>query len=378
MRRRYHPNPSQQFPMQRRSLVSRFLLRNPVLAIALSSSLVASAAAQAPSGHPGMASEPSITSKFSSSVKSGFSKMSNALTPKPSTKKADDPISLSVRSNPSAEFHVAVARMAEQTGDLAKAEHHYRQALELTPKHGDALMSYAHMLDRQHKLPQAAELYRLATQVNPSDPTAYNDLGICYARQGMLGEAVKSIEKAIRLKPQQPLYRNNVATILVQSKRIDDAFSHLTAVHPKPVAYYNLGYLLHGAGDNKGAARLFEEALAMDSSLVQAQLWLQKVRPATVVAAPPSQPSAPGAARKPQALARRPAAAPTRIIPPASKPATVVPPIGSMAPMPSGGALSPLPQIQPNPHTTTPSLTPPQNLAPLPSIKPLPPVHEAS
>lgn len=359
--------------------MSRYLLRDPLLAVALTLLAAVTAAAQPPSGYPGMTPEPSMTSKFSSSVKSGFSKMSHALTPKGSTREAPDPISLSVPSKPSADFHVAVAQMAEQTGDLAKAEHHYREALKLAPKHLDALMSYAHMLDRQYKLAEAESLYRMAVQVQPSGPTGYNDLGICCARQGKLDEAVASIEKAVQLKPMQALYRNNIATILVQAKHYDEAFVHLSAVHPKAVAYYNLGYLLQGAGDRKGATRLFQEALSLDSSLTQAQVWLQKLRPAMAVAEPVSQPPAAVPARQPQTLARRPAAMPVIVAPqsatPTPMPAATVPPQGSPAPMPSVGALAPLPQIQPIPSTTAPGLSPPQNLAPLPSIKPLPPVH---
>jgi Flp pilus assembly protein TadD len=355
--------------------VSWYSLRKPLFATALALSLVVPVAAQTLSDYPEMTPEPSMTSKLSSSVKSGFSKMSHALVPKASTKEAPDPISLSVPAKPSPDFHVAVAHMAEQTGDLAKAEHHYREALRLSPKHGEALMSYAHMLDRQYKLAQAAELYRLAVQVQPIDPTCYNDLGICYARQGMLNEAVASIEKAIQLKPQQALYRNNIATILVQSKRLDEAFVHLSAVHPKAVAYYNLGYLLQGAGDQKGAARLFQEALSLDSSLTQAQVWLQKLRPAMAVTQPVAQPPAAVPGRQPQTIARRPAAMPVIVAPQTSMPAATVPPQGSPAPMPSVGALAPLPQIEPMPAATAPGLSPPQNLAPLPSITPLPPVH---
>ena len=332
---------------RRRRQVIRFSLRDALFAVALIPLLAATGVAQ--THYPGMAPEPSTASKLTSSVKSGFSKMSKALIPHTSTGKAPDPISLSVPAEPSAEFHVAVARMAEQAGDVAKAEHHYRLALELTPKHADALIGYAHMLDRQHKLAQATELYQILIKANPGSATAHNDLGICYARQGKLNEAIESIKRAVQIRPNQARYRNNIATILVQSKRLDEAFVHLSATHPKAVAYYNLGYLLHEAGDKKGAARLFQESLSMDSSFAPARVWLEKLRSGGVGVE---------SAKPPQAVARRLT----------TGPASAIQPAGPAAPMPPAGAAS-------TQRTAVPSQTPRSHVAPLPSIKPLPPIH---
>ncbi len=350
--------------VRRRRHVNRFLVHIPLLAFVLAPLLVSVVAAQAP--YSGSPAEPSTASKLTSSVKSGFSKMSKALIPQATTNKAPDPISLSVSAKPSDDLHIGLARMAERSDDLAKAEHHYRKALELAPKNAEALMGYAHMLDRQQKLAQACELYRMTVQAYPGNATARNDLGICCARQGKLEEAVTSLQQAVQLRPDQARYRNNLATVLVQSKRLDEAFVHLSAVHPKSVAYYNLGFLLYGAGDERGAARLFQEALSVDPSLTQARAWLERIRPANRIAEEP--------ARQPQAVAQRPA----------SRTAPIVPPAGSAAPMPpagTAGMMGPMPQTTPRQmaparQAIVPSQTPAPHLAPLPSIKPLPPIHK--
>ena len=360
------PSPEQQPQMtavRRRRHVNRYLVHIPLLAVVLTPCLLAVAGAQIPYTDP--APKPSMASKFTSSVKSGFSKMSKTLIPHPSTEKAPDPISLSVSAKPSDDLHLGLARMAERNGDLAKAEDHYRKALELAPKNAEALMGYAHMLDRQQKLAQAGELYRMTVEAYPGNPSAHNDLGICCARQGKLEEAAASLEKAVQLGPNQARYRNNLATVLVQSNRLDDAFVHLSAVHPEAVAYYNLGFLLHGAGDRTAAIRLFQEALSVDPSLTQARAWLEKLQPSGTIVREP--------ARQPQAVAQRPA----------PRTAPVIPPAGSAAPLPPAGTpgmMSPMPQtaprqLTPPPQTAVPGQTPPANLAPLPSIKPLPPIH---
>lgn len=354
----------------------RCSLRNSAFAVALVPLLALTATAQTSAGYPGLSPEPSAASKLTNSVKSGFNKVTKALIPDAAPKNDPDPISLSVPAKPSAGFHVAVAHMAEQKNDMAKAESHYRQALKLAPNHVDALMGYAHMLDRQQKLVQAAELYRIAVHAYPDNATAHNDLGICYARQGKLEEAIQSLEQAIQLRPGQARYRNNIATILVQSKQLDAAFAHLSAVHPKPVAFYNLGFLLHEAGDEKGAARLFQEALSLDPSLTQASIWLAKLHQGETIAQSSKPRRSAEQARQPQSVAQRPA-----------EPPVIVPPKGSAAPMPPTGMAvpapriapptraTPAPQLTPAPQMAVPNQSPTTQLAPLPSIKPLPPIH---
>ncbi len=345
--------------------MGRRLLRHLVLATALVPWLAATGAAQTRATYQENAPEPSMATKFSSSVKNGFSKVTGALIPKPSAKEAPDPISLSVPAEPSADFHVAVARMAEAS-DPAKAEFHYRQALELEPKHFDALLGYAHLLDRQDKLSQACQIYQLLVKSHPSNPTAHNDLGICCARQGKLQEAVASIDKAIQLDPKQARYRNNMATILVQSNQVEQAFAQLNAVHSRSVACYNLAYLLQKAGDKEAATRLFQEALALDPSMVQARVWLEHLRPPVPIAAgavPPQM--AAGPTRQPQTLAQRSATSPTR----------AVPQPGSAVVQPSAGPSAALPRIPMAGAAPAAGQEPPRQLAPLPSIRPLPPIQ---
>ena len=347
-------------------VVCRFL-RVSAPAIAIIPLLALVATADSSSAYPGLSPEPSTASKITSSVKSGFGKVTKALIPSPSTKRDPDPISLEVPAKPSAAFYVAVAHMAEQKGDVAGAESDYRKALELEPNHVDALMGYAHMLDRQRKLSQAAELYHMVVKTHPGNATAHNDLAICCARQGKLEEAIRSLKQAIQLRPSHALYRNNIATILVQTKQLDEAFVHLSAVHPKPVAYYNLGFLLHQAGDNRGATRLFREALSSDPSFAQARVWVNKLQ--SEVAAESPKPQIAARSRQPQSVARR-----------SVEPSVVVPPTGTAAPLPPSGATPSLPQMPSASQRTQaqiqlPDQTPPAQLAPLPSLKPLPPIY---
>ena len=51
-------------------------------------------------------------------------------------------------------------------------------------------------------------------------------------------------KNAAAAQPPYPLYRNNLAAVLVDLQRYDEALRHLAAVHAASVAHYNLGFLL--------------------------------------------------------------------------------------------------------------------------------------
>ena len=53
------------------------------------------------------------------------------------------------------------------------------------------------------------------------------------------------LRQAVKLEPKRKLYRNNLATVLVDMGRTDEAWDELSSVHTPAVAHYNLGYLLY-------------------------------------------------------------------------------------------------------------------------------------
>ena len=215
---------------------------------------------------------------LSSAVSSFAKRSTELLTPKPRVVRAIDPLSLSHKSpSPDANLYVQMAKMNELNGNTIQAAQLYQKALDIAPNDIDALLGYAHLIDRQEQFEEAIRLYLQVTSRYPDHARAYNDLGLCYARQGMLAEAVESLERAVVLQPQRKLYRNNIATVLVEIQRTDEALNHLTAVYGKAVAHYNIGYLLHMRGMDRQAVGHFTVALHHNPSLAPAQLWLGRL-----------------------------------------------------------------------------------------------------
>ena len=54
--------------------------------------------------------------------------------------------------------------------------------------------------------------------------------------------------KAVELQPDRELYRNNIATVLVEVGRSDEAVRQIAAVYGEPIAHYNVGVLLQQQG----------------------------------------------------------------------------------------------------------------------------------
>jgi Flp pilus assembly protein TadD len=176
------------------------------------------------------------------------------------------------------EFHIAMAQQMESIGNLAGAEEQYRRALELDEKHLVALINSAHLCDRQKRMAEAEGLYLKATKLHPREAAAFNDLGLCYARQHKLAQSQAALAKAVELEGDRMLYRNNLATVLVEINRPQEALSHLQAVHEESVAQYNLGYLLANKGERHLAEQHFREALRIDPKLTAAQSWLDNLQ----------------------------------------------------------------------------------------------------
>ncbi len=199
------------------------------------------------------------------------------------------------------ELYVATARLYEKDGNFVAAADQYQKALKVGPNDIVATLSYAHMLDRQNKLDQATELYLRAVKAHPHEAAAQNDLGLCYARRRMFNESAAALSKAVALQPDRELYRNNLASVLIEQNRPQDALKQLQAVQADSVAHYNIGFLLQTRGDDRLAAAYFKKASELDPTFAQAHDWEMRMVarispaergvPATRVAAAGSPPS---------------------------------------------------------------------------------------
>ena len=243
--------------------------------------------------------EPSTMQSIGNSFQRGIDAIASPFKSKPHEAPSKDPTALSTPSRSGPALPLAMARHHEEQNNPAEAAKYYQQAIQAAPRDPRPLAAYARFKAMQGRLPEAIELYQKAIRLSPDDPTILNDMGLSYARARSFNEAAVALGRAVELQPKTALYRNNLAMVLVDLGQIDNAYTHLAAVHWPAVAHYNLGYLLHQKGQTELAVQHFSFALQMDPSLMQAQYWLQRLTPAPL---PPVQQSMASSPPDPSAL----------------------------------------------------------------------------
>lgn len=327
--------------------------------------------------------EESFADKIGSAWKNGVNTVTKPFKSNADIPSEPDPTMLTSPGEPSPESYVAMARFTEQTGKYALAADQYERALKLSSKYLPALLGYARLKDRQDDLVGALELYKAAAKAHPQDGAVPNDVGLCFARRGDYPKALDALEHAVKLNSSNARYRANIAAVLVDMDRPNDALIHLQAVRPPAIAHYNLAFLLNKKGKSEAAIYHFRKALELDPTLIDAQRLLAQLDPnqpspspesgepsqtgSEAVAAGPSLVSEPGSARIAVGPALPGAVAGNRE--PSGQAARI-----SKLPPPSDGDIrtARLPLGEPS----QPAVLPPRtDRAELPPIAPLPPVE---
>lgn len=251
--------------------------------------------------------QPTTMQSIGNSFQRGVDAITSPFRSKPQDVSTQDPTSLSTPARSGPSVALAMARHNEEQGNPPEAAKFYQQAIQTAPRDPRPLAGYARFKATQGDLPEAIELYQKAIRLSPDDAAIHNDMGLSYARARKFNEAAAALGRAVELQPKAALYRNNLAMVLVDLGQIDNAFTHLAAVHSPAVAHYNLGYLLNQKGQTALAVQHFSFALQMEPSLTQAQYWLQRLTPAPAaspqsMAASPQDPSTVRVANRPDVV----------------------------------------------------------------------------
>lgn len=236
-------------------------------------------------GLTGCAANSSFSDLPSQAKKLGH-QAADSLTIKSKVTPAADPVSLA--SQPKqvpAEFYTQAAWCAEQQGNPTAAVRQYEKALEVSPRDLATLISYARFLDRSGRTDEALRIYQRAQAAAPNTAMVWNDLGLFHARRSQWQPALAALNQAVALQPNQLRYRNNLAAVLVQTDRPEQAVRELEKVHPPAVARYNVSCVLCQLHNDGAAADYAAQAVRIDPSLSAAQTLLAKLQPPAAISA---------------------------------------------------------------------------------------------
>ena len=223
---------------------------------------------------------PSTTASPAESVSRVFRQVSNSVSDafQPETVPASDPTRLSTGPDQlSPRVYVRAAAWAEDQKAPHIAQSQYEKALSLEPNNAQTLVSFARFQDRQGKANEARKLYQQALKASPRNAIVLNDLGIFYARRREFATSLDYLEEAVKSAPDNVRYRNNLAGVLVQIRRPEEAVAVLRNVHADAVARMNVGHFLCMEKEYSQAASYFRQASQLDPSLVAAREMLSRI-----------------------------------------------------------------------------------------------------
>jgi Flp pilus assembly protein TadD len=202
-------------------------------------------------------------------------------------------------------FFLRAGTANQRTGDQEGAERSFRRGLELAPDDPGLRAALGWTLFQTGRPAEAVTEYRRALAVSPDDARTHNNLALAlrklgdltgagkhftrslaieprceiYAEFGLLQDllgredlARESYEKGIALDPTCPAPRMNLASMLIEDGKYEEAVLHYRkAIEGKPSAeaHSGLGFALNQLGRLDEAAAEHEAAVALDASLAE-------------------------------------------------------------------------------------------------------------
>jgi serine/threonine-protein kinase len=170
------------------------------------------------------------------------------------------------------EAHSALANVKEDYDwDWKGAEEQYKRAIELSPGHVLAHVSYSNLLFELGRLPEALSEARVAQQLDPLSAIANDNLSGVLYYAGLYDQAVEQCRKTLDIDPMSPQAHRHLGQVYVQKQFYGEAVSELKKAmelsRGSTEALAELGYVF-GVSGKKDDARhaLLELKSATDAS----------------------------------------------------------------------------------------------------------------
>lgn len=151
----------------------------------------------------------------------------------------------------------------------------FEQCLAIQPDHVPALINLAQVLFKRSHISQALAAFRKALDLSPNNLVAMNGIGNCYMVEGNNGKAIRQYEMALKADPEYVGSMYNLALLRNHSPNAS-LVKQLERLHESPdctgdrrvLACFALARISEGCGDLHRAFRYYEEANAVQFSLV--------------------------------------------------------------------------------------------------------------
>lgn len=160
--------------------------------------------------------------------------ISNALRIQPKVTPPDDPVKLDGQSpdpKVAADLNYHAGYFKETQKRFAEAAMHYERALKQSPNDARCISAYGRVLDQLGNRVEAEKQLRRACELAPQDPAPLSDLAQSYARRQDWNAALTCQRQAVALQPTNQVFLNQMARLLIDAGRPDEAVQILVPGH---------------------------------------------------------------------------------------------------------------------------------------------------
>src|SRR5215471_5738347 len=119
--------------------------------------------------------------------------------------------------------HFMLGLSASKSGDPAKAEIAFGEALRLDPNHVKSMTNLSRVLIDQKRFEEAFEKLKYAEEKEPNSAEVHRLLGRTYRGQGKTEDAIASYHRAIELDDKDAWSMNDLGLLFLEQDRPDDA-----------------------------------------------------------------------------------------------------------------------------------------------------------
>lgn len=186
------------------------------------------------------------------------------------------------KRNPnSAEIHTSLGNLAYREEDLSLAESHYRQALNIRPRHVFANRNLGLVLSRNERWDEALQHFQVAIAERPDFADGHRSVGHALVQTQQLAGAADAYLKALLISPNYKAIYEELGVTLLRLGRVREAETHYRetiARYPNWAhAHANLAVALAQQGKYEEAANHSRRAIELDPTMLDAWNTLEKV-----------------------------------------------------------------------------------------------------
>jgi tetratricopeptide (TPR) repeat protein len=177
--------------------------------------------------------------------------------------------------------HFMLGLSASKSGDLAKAETAFEEALRIDPDHIKSLVNLSRVLIEQKRFDEALGKLADADDLDPNSAEVHRLVARTYAAQGRIDESIEAYRAAIALNNKDAWSMNNLGLLFLEQGCAEDALPLLARAVElgKDTATFhnNLGMALEHTGRFKAAASEYKGAINADPGFEKAKRNLARV-----------------------------------------------------------------------------------------------------